>query len=768
MSNTERNSEGCLAAGRREVRGTGLPADSPGSLQNWHLLWLACVLTVPAITPAAVQTRSEVVLHNFASPPKGSSPVAGVIRDSSGNLYGTTPYGGSSNWGVVFKVDTAGHAKVLYNFTGGADGGYSSAGVIRDSSGNLYGTTALGGAANVGVVFKLDKSGHQTVLHSFTGAPDGAYPHSGVLLDSAGNLYGTAYFGGSGHGVVYKLDPAGNETLLYTFTGGPDGGLPSNDVILDPAGNLYGTTLIGGAAGLGVVFKLNPAGNLSVLHSFTGGADGCEGGPLIRDSSGNLYGSSACGSASAGVVYRIDKNGNESLLYTFTGGDDGSFPSGGLVRDASGNLYGTTSVLGVPDEPGVVFKVDPAGNETVLYRFTGASDGGNPTGALIRDTANNLYGVTNVGGTAGLGVVYEFDTTGHENVLYNFQGPADGSSPQGGLIRDKAGSVYGATGGGVENAGVVFKLDAAGHEKLLHTFSGADGRSPYGDLVRDSQGSLYGTTYSGGAANAGVVYKLDSVGDLTVLYNFTGGLDGGGPQAGVARDPAGNLYGTTSYGGSGSVGVVYKLDTDGHETVLHNFSALGGPTGAGVVLDSAGNLYGTILHGSNGNTSQYYGQVYKLDPTGFETVLYNFTGGTDGAFPNSGVILDSDGNLYGTALSGGTAGWGVVYRVDKSGQEKVLYNFQNETDGANPQAGVIRSDSGKIYGTTSFGNAGFYGVVFELDNGGNFTVLYNFTDGADGGGPLAGVIRDSAGNLYGTTYGGGNQGAGVVFKLVPQ
>ena len=190
-----------------------------------RLIWLACALACRAIAPA--QAASEIVLHNFLSPGKGANPETGVIRDSAGNLYGTTKSGGRRNAGVVYKLDTSGRETVLHSFTSGADGGGPIAGVIRDSAGNLYGTTFYGGAANGGVVYKLDTAGHEIVLYNFTGGADGSQPDAGVIRDSAGNLYGTTYLGGAANaGVVYKLDPSGHETVLYSFTGGADGGYP--------------------------------------------------------------------------------------------------------------------------------------------------------------------------------------------------------------------------------------------------------------------------------------------------------------------------------------------------------------------------------------------------------------------------------------------------------------------------------------------------------------------------------------------------------------
>ncbi|MGB7438829.1 MAG: choice-of-anchor tandem repeat GloVer-containing protein [Candidatus Acidiferrum sp.] len=188
----------------------------------------------------------------------GASPNGALIRDSGGDLYGTTNGGGTSGAGVVFKLDTSGNETVLYSFTGGSDGGYPLSGVISDSGGNLYGTTQGGGASAAGVVFKLDTSGHETVLYSFTGGVDGGYPLWVTLArDSAGNVYGTTAGGGaSGYGVVFKLDPLGNETVLHGFTGGDDGASPYAGVVLGPDGNLYGTTPFGGQTNAGVVFEI--------------------------------------------------------------------------------------------------------------------------------------------------------------------------------------------------------------------------------------------------------------------------------------------------------------------------------------------------------------------------------------------------------------------------------------------------------------------------------------------------------------------------------
>jgi len=368
-----------------------------------------------------------------------------------------------------------------------------------------------------------------------------------------------------------------------------------------------------------------------------------------------------CALAAIGTALAQEQTSTESVLYNFTP-TSGYNPNAGVIFDAEGNLYGTAS-HGGPARHGVVYKLDPAGQETDLYSFTLTPDDGEmPKSGVTRDSAGNLYGTTYYGGVAYAGVLYKLDPAGQETELHGFTGGAGGGTPQAGVVLDSAGNLYGtackcdSTG----YYGVIYKFDTAGQYTVLHTFSGVDGGMTVAGVVLDSAGNLYGTTSNGGAANMGVVYKLDTAGQLTVLHSFTGGADGGTPYAGVIRGSAGGLYGTTYLGGTANMGVVYKLDTAGQLTVLHNFT--GGAGGeepyAGVTLDPAGNLYGTALYGGTKN----HGVVYKLGAAGY-TVLHSFSGSTDGDNPYAGVALDSAGNLYGTTYYGGTVEGGVVFKV---------------------------------------------------------------------------------------------------------
>jgi uncharacterized repeat protein (TIGR03803 family) len=265
-------------------------------------------------------SSGEAVLHTFTGHPDGASPLA-IIRDPAGNLYGITQSGGTSAKGTVFKVDVNGSETILHSFSGGEDGATPYGNLTLDEVGNIYGATALGGASGYGAVFKLDPVGHETVLYAFTGGADGANPYGGVVRDAAGNLYGTTENGGINPqrycfgpcGVLFKLDMSGKETVLHSFTG-PDGANPIASLTQDASGSFYGTTQWGGS-GYGVVFKLDTSGKETVLYAFPGeGTDGAN--PragVIPDSAGNIYGTTSAGGAFAcpwsgfgcGVVFKL-------------------------------------------------------------------------------------------------------------------------------------------------------------------------------------------------------------------------------------------------------------------------------------------------------------------------------------------------------------------------------------------------------------------------------------------------------------------------------
>jgi len=385
----------------------------------------------------------------------------------------------------------------------------------------------------------------------------------------------------------------------------------------------------------------------------------------------------------------------ESVLYFFgTGNEDGVLPRGGLIQGSDGNFYGTTEFGGEGGE-GAVFKITPAGVESVLYSFASgtnyATDGFYPWAPLIQASDGNFYGTTVYGGVHNQGTVFKITPLGVETALYSFSGGTDGSAPYAGVIQGGDGNFYGTTeAGGVNNAGTVFKVTPAGVETPLYSFGtngSMDGAQPYARLIEGRDGNFYGTTVAGGTTGSGTVFKITSAGVETVLHSFTwpasGSTDGAFPYAGLVEGSDGNFYGTTVFGGSDTAcfvglngcGVVFKIMSSGVETVLYIFSGSldGGPDGAGpyapLIQGSDGYFYGTTQSG--GTTGS--GTVFKVTRAGVETVLHSFSGGvgdnTDGAFPTSALIEGSDGNFYGTTSKGGgntyliSQGEGTVFKL---------------------------------------------------------------------------------------------------------
>jgi len=359
-----------------------------------------------------------------------------------------------------------------------------------------------------------------------------------------------------------------------------------------------------------------------ILHTFQGGTDGSFVMPgLTIGPDGSLYGTTAeggnsgCFNYGCGTVFKIAGN-DYSVLYRFGGVPDGALPNWGVVADKSGNLYGTTSAGGGPGCAnnlgcGSIFKLSPENAETVLYAFSNTA---NPMSGLVRDKQGNLFGVLPVAGASdvcgglGCGSVFRLSPGGELKILYDFQGGADGVQPQGSLIRDDAGNLYGVTryggGGGcsagpIQGCGTVFKIDSGGKESVIYAFqAGDDGGAPLGPLIRDAAGNLYGTTEGGGAAkkcHCGTVFKVTPDGVETILHSFKGHNDGYEPFSSLAMDAAGNLYGTTTGGGGGSpceCGTIFRISPDGSETILHRFDGSDSAAPLGLIMDKHGNLFG--------------------------------------------------------------------------------------------------------------------------------------------------------------------------------
>ncbi|HEY3639097.1 MAG TPA: choice-of-anchor tandem repeat GloVer-containing protein [Rhizomicrobium sp.] len=363
--------------------------------------------------------------------------------------------------------------QILYYFQGGTDGGQANSNLVADQSGNLYGTTKYGGDVNCsfaprtprkpppvgcGTLFKVASDGTETVLHAFGSYNgDGVWPIGYLSADSAGNLYGMA----NEFGTIFKVTPDGTESVLYSSNGSL---VPSSSLLPDSQGNLYGASQGGakdgdcGADGCGYIFRLAPNGTLTTVYTFTGPDGALPSGALAMDSSGNVYGTTMDGGAHGwGTVFELTPSGTESVLYSF---DVGSQPQSGVTIDAQGNLYGVTASGGTNND-GSVFKVTPGGTGTILYSFLGRPDGNEPLGTPVVDASGNVYGTTYFGGAYNFGTAFKVAPNGTETVLFNFK-KRYGDDLTSGVVLDQSGNVYGTTmfGGNQSGKGngVVFKL----------------------------------------------------------------------------------------------------------------------------------------------------------------------------------------------------------------------------------------------------------------------------------------------------------------------
>lgn len=806
-------------------------------------LRLLAILAATLTLATSAWPGTEKTLYSFDPFPRGVSPGTNLIFDSQGNLYGTTGGGGDFSAGTVFELKpTSGGGwkrEILYSFRGWPGDGDGPVGELTfGPDGNIYGATGGGGTFGYGTAFQLvrGRNGKWTdkVLYNFNqNTSVGYFPSSGVVLDSEGNIYGTTASANScGTGVVYELSNSGKSwTAQVIFpTCNTDSGYP-NSVVFGKDGNLYGTTSFYGPNDGGIAYKLIPTGANSwqeeTLYAFgqSGEASRPFGG-LIFDEAGNLYGTSSEGGTSCnpgcGTVYELSpsKSGawTETVLYSFTGGSDGGDPHGALAFDTAGNLYGTTiyggqgeCVLSGRAGCGIVFKLSPNGSnqwtESVIHQFKEGSRGNLPESTPVFDSSGNLYATTQ-----GVGVLFELvQKSGQwqERVVESYKA-VDGAGAAAPPTLAAGGKIYGTTSAdGVYGDGTVFELlpgeQGTFKEVVIHNFNGKDGSDPTAGVVLDGSGNVYGTTSRsglGGGNGCGSAFELSPAGNgswrETELYLFFG-LSGCEPLGGLVLDGSGNLYGTTYFGGANGQGAVFELSPGSNgkwsETVLYSFpgdSSRFDPA-AGLIFDNAGNLYGTTYYGGIASCYQNWGEagcgsVFELSPSSsgwtFQTI-YSFDPNNDGNNPAAALTFDQNGNLYGTTVYGGASSacqyCGTAFELSPTAGgwiESKLYSFTGESDGVYPQSKLALDAQGNVYGmTTGYKNTGATaGSLFELtpfSGGWRETTLYDFDSGPQArvrysvAYPEGGVVFDAAGHLIGAGDGGGRYGAGGVFEFVP-
>jgi uncharacterized repeat protein (TIGR03803 family) len=794
--------------------------------------------TVFQVTPAG----SLTTIYSFGFT-DGSGPI-GSLTAGNGLFYGATSNGGANTqFGNVFSVTSTGALSILTSFSG-ANGAVPEAALTMGNDGNLYGTTLAGGSEPVyGAIFQLTPAGALTTILPFSFG-NGANPTASLTLASDGSFYGTTSGGGaSGYGTVFRFvacppctatsvissaNPSAygspvNLTATVTAAAGSysptgtvafsDGGSPIGSVALTAGSAVLTTqTLSPGshpitasysgdshfqpssgtvvqvvsqqASTTSVVSSLSPSTfNQPVTFTAQVTPASATGSVTFMDGS-NALGAVPLTGGSASLTTAALSPGSHSIAASY-GGNSSLLPSSSTIPQAVNQAL-TYLTLTAGANP-----VSVGGQVTFVATVSG-QNGGNPTGSVTFSQNGVPVGspvpvvsgqaVVNINfgapGNFTIGGVYSGDLNYQASntsliqsvtssvqspltTLYSFAG-SDGSGPSGALTLGTDGNFYGTTQtGGVNSQGSVFKVSAAGALTTIYSFAGSDGAAPLSSLTLGPNGSLYGTTSIGGATNNGTIFQITTAGTFTTLYSFSG-LDGSSPAAGLILGSDGNFYGTTGSGGSnGPYGTIFKITPAGTLTQLYNFQGKDGANpGAGLTLGSDGNFYGSTVSGGANNN----GSIFIITPGGAFSTLYSFAG-PDGSAPFGALTLGTDGNFYGTTSSGGTnALYGTVFKIALAGGLTTIYNFAG-ADGSGSKAGLYLGSDGNFYGATTSGGANAqYGTIFSITPSGTLNTLYSFS-GPDGSTPAAALTLGADGNFYTTTTSGAANGLGSVCRL---
>lgn len=622
-----------------------------------------------------------------------------------------------------------------------------------------------------GTLFQLAPDGSLMTIVSFPAVHSenqlGWGPISGVVQDDEGNFYGTTYWHGATDdtlaGMVYKVTTAGELVVLHYFSGGDDGSKPHADQLArGNDGSFYGTTAYGGMGDNGTVYRITPDGDFTTLYRFTGAADGANPfSSLIQAGDGDFYGTTVTGGANGGgTIFRITQDGQLTPLYSFAEGDSAF---AGLVQAADGNFYGrTVNTLG----GATIFQLTPGGDFNTIYAFPSGTDDEVHSVALTPGNDGRLYGSTGGGGPPHYGTIFAITGDGVLTTLFYFNDTArEGAFPSSHIRLAQDGNFYGTTsGGGANGKGTIFAIAPLSSLTTLHNFVDPEGRGPLG-ILQATDGKFYGATGTSPlGVGLGTLFSLTTDGALTTLHTFTG-ADGRSPNNGLIQASDGSFYGTTWRGESGDQGVVYKMGVDGNLTSLYTFpGGIGGanPT-SGVIQGSDGNLYGTAYNGGVNNA----GMIFQLTLDGSFTGVHSFDG-TDGANPFAALLQASDGNFYGTTTREGGFGQvgGTVFQMTPSGGFTTLHAFDASRESPSPEAKLVEGNDGALWGTT-FGQY-IRGRVFRITTDGMLANIHSL-DNSEGDNPIASLLLASDGNLYGITGPGGSTiaGAGIIFKVTP-
>ncbi len=465
-----------------------------------------------------------------------------------------------------------------------------------------------------------------------------------------------------------------------------------------------------------------------------------------------------------GTAFSIKTNGTAfSVMKGFS--DWGNSANGSLFKNDDGNFYGMTS-RGGTNNAGTIFMMTPSGKVTMLWQFNYNNDGAYPDGELIKGPDGYLYGLTSAGGLNSYGTIFKISTSGNFSVIKHLGLSADGSSPHGHLTLASDGNFYGITyGGGSFSGGTVFKLTPGGVYSVIHQIDRTtEGGNAYGSLTEGKDGNLYAITYGGGTYNYGTIFKITKAGVLTVLKHLNGNSDGGSSESDLTEAKDGSFYGTCYGGGQFGSGTIFKITKAGAYTVVRNFSAAtdGGYPYSGLMQDTDDNFYGITRSGG----SKSGGTIYKLTTAGVYTVIHPIDYYNEGNTSSSVLVKADDGSFYAMTSLGGTFDCGIIFKTTAVGVFTLINTFNGAVLGNTPYSSFVKGKDSAYYCTTSTGGAYGYGSIVKIC-GGTTTALFSFNKSVHGAYPKGDLLLASDGNFYGMTSSGGTSGAGTIFKITP-
>jgi len=585
----------------------------------------------------------------------------------------------------------------------------------------------------------------------------------GLSISCGFTSYAQSVLYGATKNTISKYSALTN-SLTASYVAPSEGANPTYSSLTKASnGKYYGMTTGGGVNNNGVIFSLDPTTNTySKLKDFDYASGGSPFGSLIQASDGKLYGMTVNGGTNgAGVIFSFDPTTNVySKLKDFDYTNGGS-PYGSLVQATDGKLYGMT-YSGGTSGAGVIFSFEPA---TIIYTklkdFDG-TNGSSPFGSLVQAADGKFYGVTNYGGTSGYGVIFSFDpATSAYNKLKDFD-YTNGSSPYGSLVQAADGKFYGtAVSGGTSGNGVIFSFDpATSTYNKLKDFDYTNGSYAYGSLVQAADGKLYGMTNYGGTNGRGVIFSLDPTTNIYGKLKDFDGTNGGSPQGSLVITADGKFYGMAA-GGSNNFGVIFYFDPG--TATYTKVKEFDNRSLNGIMRASNGKLYGMT---NNGGTSGA-GVIFSFDPTTNTYSKLKDFDYTNGGYPYSSLVQASDGKLYGMTTNGGTSGYGVIFSFDPATSTYNKLKDFDGTNGGNSFGSLVKGVDSKLYGMTYSGGANSAGVIFSFDPTTNiYTKLKDF-DGTNGSSPNGSLVQATDGKFYGVTNYGGTSGNGVIFSFDP-